>query len=120
MKRIVTVYLVLTAFVALAWPASSFAGDWFFDQKIQYLYAGEAGARFAVRLVGVTPNPASCPVSYDLVIDPNNTKFKAMWTMLLAGYLADKHVSVFLNGCDVVLRQPVIADVMLGTTAGNR
>ncbi len=118
MKLFCRIYFVLLSWIVMAWPAPSFAGTWLWDQRIQYLYAGEAGARYAVRLVGTTPNPGSCGASFDLAIDPNNTKLKAMWAMLLSAYLADKPVSIFLSGCEAVNNLPVITDVTLGTTAG--
>ena len=118
MKLFCRIYFVLLSCIVVAWSAPSFADTWLWDQKIQYLYAGDVGSRFAVRLVGTTPNPDACGASFDLVVDPNSTRLNTMRAMLLSAYLADKHVSIYLSGCDGINNLPLIRDITLGTTAG--
>ncbi len=98
----------------LVWSTSSNAG-WYHNKSIQYLYAGEIGSRYAVKLIGSQPNPDLCGSSFDLVIEPNNTKLKSMWAMLLAAYMANKPVNIYLSGCSVgKYKLPIITDISLG------
>ena len=114
MKLFCRIYFVLLSCIVIAWSAPSFAGQWITNQKIQYLYAGDAGGRYAVKLVGINPNPANCGASFDLAMDINSLKLKAMWAMLLTAYVTDKPISVYLNGCEGINNLPVITDISFG------
>jgi hypothetical protein len=98
----------------LLWSVNSFAGGWYYDARVQYLYSGKIGGRNAVKLVGLSPNPDGCPNTYDLVVDDANPRFKEIWSLLLSSYLTDKPVSVYLSGCGSTYNFPAITDVIFG------
>ena len=108
-----SIYIVCLFAISI-WASPSVAGTWYSNQTIQYLYAGEAGNRHAVRVVGTQPNPNSCAQSYDLMIQLTNKRIKEMWAMLLSAYMADKPVGIYLSGCDPTENLPVITDIKLG------
>ena len=106
---------IMLCSVFLVWSLPSNAA-WFYGQNIQYLYAGEIGDRYAIKVTGAQPNPGSCAVSFDLVIEPDNTKLKPMWAMLLAAYMANKPVNIHINGCSTGTNKlPVITDISIGS-----
>ena len=112
MNILLKIMFVLTVFV---WYSSSQASGWVYNQEIQYLYAGQSGGRYSIKVKGNQPNPDSCGASFDLVI-ANNEKFKEMWSLLLTAYTTNKPVGIYLNGCSgAPYNIPVITDVLLGS-----
>ncbi len=100
----------------LLFPLNAHSSGWVNNANIQYLYAGTAGNRYAVKLVDINPNPGNmCAESYDLSMEETNPKLKEMWALLLSAYMANKPVNLYLKGCGGHLNSPLVTDVSIGS-----
>ena len=73
MKTLIRLILISITFI---WNSTTLAGSWISNPTIQYLYAGEVGGRYTVKVSGSQPNPDSCRQSFGLMIEENNSKLK--------------------------------------------
>ena len=102
--------------IVMAWSSQSLAAEWVLNRNVKYLYAGEVGDRYAVKLTGIQPNPDACMSANDLLIESSNPKLKEMWSLLLAAYMANNTVNLYLSGCGTGTynKIPVVKDISLG------
>ena len=85
--------------LALSNQASAGApAQWYFGVTINYIYAGQIGARTAVSF-NAAIDAGTCTAYYnEMVLDPANPYYKNMMTLLTAAYLTGRPVSVFASG----------------------
>lgn len=95
-------YKTVFCFVSLVFPLSAVAAGWTGYGKIAELNQQPSG-QVDVVIIGDFPgNPTNCAVTDRFLFDVSSARDERMFSMLLAAFMADREVRLFVtDGCPV-------------------